>query len=310
MKTSHALLITAFIFIAPFVVAQINFPDGTSQITAGQAQLVSIVVVSPVGTPIANGTALKTAYEAVLGATVDTPILVKVEPGVYDLGTGRIDLLPYVNLEGSGTESTIIQSTQDDSLIGVLDFAGASGAIEICDLTVKHTGTNSGLGIYTDSTMNLKNVVVKFSGTFTSDVFGVYNEGGNLRMSDCKVATAGYAITDGFSGVVGVTNTNANTLEMFDSTVQIVGTGAVFSIAVYNISGSTKLRHCVATVSDVASGSAVGIWTLAGFMLAGLVRLMETLPIISPWMPVKSAWWVAGTGALSPSQIYRKNYFS
>lgn len=278
MKTSHALLIAALIFLAPLVMAQIQFSDQTVQTTAGQPKLLTTIVVSPVGSAIDNGTALKTAYEDISGATADVPILVKVEPGVYDLGTGRIDLLPYVNLTGSGTESTIIQSAQDTALNGVLDFQGGDTVIEIRDLTVEHTGTGSGMGIYNESTMFLKNVHISFSGIFSNFGYGVYNDAGYLRMDGCEISTVGYSGASGAYGVVNITNA----CELFNTTIRIKGASATYAIAAYNISGSTKLRHCVATAQNSTSGIAVGIFSGGGLLVAGASEVAGTN---DPYLP-------------------------
>lgn len=256
MKTSHALLIAALIFITPFVMAQLKFPDGSVQTTAASA-FVSTVIISPVGTPVENGAALKAAYEAIDYATVDEPILVKIEPGIYDLGVDNINLLSYVNLEGSGAESTIIQSALDDAVVGILDHVGQGGAIEIRDLTVKHTGTGSGVGIYNDATMLISDTNVFFTDALVGEVLCVYNVG-YLRMRDCEVATGGYVITEPSLAAFGVLNTGA--CELIGTTIHVNGSGATWAAGVYNASGTTSLRHCVSTAFDATSAEAYGVW--------------------------------------------------
>ena len=107
---------------------------------------------------------------------------------------------------------------------------------------------------------------IEFTGTLAGDVFGVYNNGGFLRMRDCDVSTSGYSITNGSSGVIGVSTTSE--AELFDTAIRLVGSGASYVTAVYNQSGDTTLRNCVATAVDLTSPGAYGIWANTGLMLA------------------------------------------
>ena len=68
-------------------------------------------VVGPVGGPNANGTALLDALSQIpVPIYPSSAVLVKLEPGAYDLGTEALDLLPYMALEGSGRDLTSIIS--------------------------------------------------------------------------------------------------------------------------------------------------------------------------------------------------------
>jgi hypothetical protein len=49
------------------------------------------VLVSPVGTPQQNGTALRNALASITGASATNPYLLKIEPGIYDLGGSAAD---------------------------------------------------------------------------------------------------------------------------------------------------------------------------------------------------------------------------
>ncbi len=60
-------------------------------------------MVGPVeGDPAASGTALLNALSGITGASEANPYLLKVEPGVYDLGTGTLRMKSFVDIEGSG----------------------------------------------------------------------------------------------------------------------------------------------------------------------------------------------------------------
>lgn len=83
------------------------------------AQYIRTVVVSPVpGDVFASGNALLAAYNGVAGANAANRWLVKVEPGVFDLGTQMLQMKPYVDLEGSGRGMTKIRGAGHDSYLG------------------------------------------------------------------------------------------------------------------------------------------------------------------------------------------------
>ncbi|MDQ3928108.1 MAG: hypothetical protein M3328_03060 [Chloroflexota bacterium] len=97
------------------------------------------VVVSPTGTPSENGTALKNALAGITDASETNPYLLKIEPGVYDLGAAPgLVMKPWVDVEGSGEGVTTLTAT------GGVPWAdatvqGASNA-ELRFLSVKNTG--------------------------------------------------------------------------------------------------------------------------------------------------------------------------
>jgi len=61
---------------------------------------------------------IQAAINNITNASATNPYVVKVMPGEYDLGNGStnpIVLKPYVTLEGSGAENTIIKATSSDT---------------------------------------------------------------------------------------------------------------------------------------------------------------------------------------------------
>jgi hypothetical protein len=66
------------------------------------------VLVSPLATPAQSGAALLAALAAIVDASATTPYLLKIEPGVYDLGASTLQMKPYVDIEGSGQAVTIL----------------------------------------------------------------------------------------------------------------------------------------------------------------------------------------------------------
>jgi hypothetical protein len=85
-----------------------------------------------VGTAQENGTALLNALNGITTASATNPYLLKVEPGIYDLGTGTLTMKQFVDVEGSGQRITTISSA-GNTVINWLPFA------ELRLLSVIHT---------------------------------------------------------------------------------------------------------------------------------------------------------------------------
>jgi len=66
------------------------------------------LVVSPVGTALQNGIALLAGVAGTTGASATNPYLVRIEPGLYDLGSQTLKQPAFVDIEGSGTGVTKI----------------------------------------------------------------------------------------------------------------------------------------------------------------------------------------------------------
>lgn len=103
-----------------------------------QPRYVRTVVVSPVGSASANGAALQAALAGITGASAGNPWLLKIEPGVYDVGAAGLVMKPYVDVEGSGELATRLTAPGNASnSIGTVNVADHS---ELRFLTAENTG--------------------------------------------------------------------------------------------------------------------------------------------------------------------------
>src|SRR5918994_356947 len=104
------------------------------------------VVVSPTGTDIENGTALKNALAGITDASATKPYLLYIEPGTYDLGTfgggnlPTIRMKPHVDIQGAGELQTLITSK---SSCGAGSTLYGANDTEVRFLTVRATGTET-----------------------------------------------------------------------------------------------------------------------------------------------------------------------
>jgi len=80
-----------------------------------QKKYANVVVVAKSG---GDYTSPVSALSAITDASSSNPYLVKVMPGLYDLGTSSLQMKSYVDLEGSGPDSTIITTSNYNSNSG------------------------------------------------------------------------------------------------------------------------------------------------------------------------------------------------
>ncbi len=114
----------------------IVFPDGSTQTSVG-VTYARTELVSPAGTPARSGAALLAALAALNDASETAPALIRIEPGVYDLGSQPLQMKPWVDIEGSGQSMTLLKGGVDGLESGVV--VGASNA-ELRLLGVENTG--------------------------------------------------------------------------------------------------------------------------------------------------------------------------
>lgn len=102
--------------------------------------LARTLIVSPVGSDaIVNGAALLASINSIQmispAPSQTDPYLIKIEPGVYDIGTGNIAMNSFVDIEGSGIATTRIlgQGSNQYSVVTLQDDS------ELRFLTVENT---------------------------------------------------------------------------------------------------------------------------------------------------------------------------
>lgn len=72
------------------------------------------VRVSPVvGDPIASGLALRSALAGLASPSSTNRWLLRIEPGIYDIGTAPLQMRSWVDIEGSGIGATTVRGSVD-----------------------------------------------------------------------------------------------------------------------------------------------------------------------------------------------------
>jgi hypothetical protein len=115
------------------------------------------------------------ALAAITSTSADAPVLVKILPGTYDLGSATLQLKEYVDVEGAGSDKTIITSS-------VPNEEGKS-----C-----RTGT---VMMAQNSSLNKLSVVNNGKGNKARNASGVIFNNVNARANDIKVIVGSDALS-------------------------------------------------------------------------------------------------------------------
>jgi hypothetical protein len=192
-----------------------------------------VVNVHPVaGDPIASGNALLSAVAGITDASATKPYVVKVDPGIFNLGTSSLTMKQYVDLEGTGQLATVIQGTgQMTNLNGVIN-AAANAEVRELQVQSQASGNNVSIGI------------------FASNV--------NTSIRDVTiVSTGGTAL----SATYGIRNLDANST-IQGVTITATGGGSVYGMSMVGLSNASApfVRRAVVSVSSSAGGTGYGIY--------------------------------------------------
>lgn len=187
----------------------INYPNGTRQ-TGWYART---VIVSPLGSASENGTQLLDKMAGITTAGNSNPFLVRLEPGIYDIGANTLSVKPYVHLEGSGMDITTIKGNP------VSSFQGSPNGVVACDdytelrwLTVENyggTGDAFAVSMYEASNVRLTDVTAKSTAAaHSAAAIYIYNSKPDFFRVRAEAQGGGtlsaglYAVSSGFSATL------------------------------------------------------------------------------------------------------------
>ena len=213
--------------------------------------------------PLLNGQTLLDTIGSITDASASYPYLVKVEPGIYDLGVNAADesrslqLVPYVDLEGSGEGVTIIRSGGYDSSTGMNrgTVIGASN-VEVRSLTIESDGNPSkrpwysyAVGVYVPAEVDLRmtHVTVKAYDAYGYTI-GIANDGVYI---DPGPVEPGYFIP------AILTLDTVRVFSTFDPALRIPGDNNS-SFGIFN-DGTSQLTMTTSSVFAGGSKVAIGI---------------------------------------------------
>ena len=183
------------------------------------------IFVSGGGTDTANGTALFNALNGISGNSATSPYLLKIEPGIYDLGTNQLTMKSYVDIEGSGENATFIKTVRGagTATSAAAAIVGAANA-ELRNLTLTNTSTSAvGIGFFSTGSgpMRLRNVTLTTTNA-TTTTFGMYvQSSGSVVATQVQVTVT----PSGNSAGIAVNATSGGSLALSSSTFKATGSG-------------------------------------------------------------------------------------
>ncbi|MBI4710657.1 MAG: hypothetical protein HY806_06020 [Nitrospirae bacterium] len=202
-----------------------------------------VVVVALSG---GNFTSPVNAVNSITDASATNPYLVKIMPGVYNIGTNSVQMKEYVDIEGSGETVTKITGNINSAYSGVVN--GASNA-EIRSLTVESTG-----GGGTDPVVIAINN--DHASTKITDIT-VTNSGGSITYG-VYITNASPIMTNVTINVFGVDNNRGIYNQNFSSpvmtNVKITASGGVNNAGIYNY------QFCSPTMTNVTINVSGASW--------------------------------------------------
>lgn len=156
----------------------------------------TVIVVSG-SSPSSNGTNLLAALAAITTASASNPWLLRIEPGIYDLGASQLVAKAYVDIEGSGRDATTITSSaQGNGGPGATVLVYSGTQAEMRDLTVKNTSAGMGRGLYVLSDdFRLTRVDIDVDTVDQSVAVEVVNSSPSLSDVSIKIKTGRWGAT-------------------------------------------------------------------------------------------------------------------
>ena len=232
------------------------------------------IVVSPVGTAEENGAALLAALDGIADNNFSNRYLIKIKPGTYDIGATPLAMKNYVDIEGAGQSTTVIQG-QCESAANDTGLVLGSSYSEMRHLTLRNVcptdstyqcrvvynesidypsfahvtmeayNGSKAYGIYSDEwcVPLLSDVKIKVSDATDSN-HGLYNSNANPRLKDVDIDVGGYGANN-----YGIKSENGSSVDAYNLTVKIFGN--MNSYGIFNSSASTlSMRESVIDGGD------------------------------------------------------------
>lgn len=214
----------------------------------------NVIVVATAG---GDFTSPVDAMNAIVDASASNPYLVKIMPGVYDIGANTVQMKPFVDIEGSGENVTIIQGNPDSQTAGVIN--GASDA-ELRFLKVKNYGTGTwSIGIYNNNAALLLNhMFVEVTGGLNA--VGMYNVSIPTDSLDMRMHSIELIVTGGTT-CYGIYNDRAWYI-LADSSIISKCTGVAVNYGAYNINSPTQFKRT--SLLGMRGGTNYGFYNAGG----------------------------------------------
>ncbi|MFZ4855765.1 MAG: hypothetical protein ACOYL3_05155 [Desulfuromonadaceae bacterium] len=259
-----------------------KLPVGTSSTTvaagnhshSGAVKYAQVVVVAKSGGDSNNPA---NAVAAISDASATKPYLVRVMPGVYDIGNASVVMKPFVEMEGSGDTSVITStaaSVDDWSCdAGTINMANNSA---IRNIKILNTGSVDGLKLASGVVMSN----VKASAENITVITGSKTRRNERNAGVCSQGAAGFATlnnvrleTHNYDGG------HSNAAMVLDDSSMTITNSKLYSTIYGNGGGGIHVLDCV----DGRGGQGIGVTIVTNSHLEGFQESTDS----------GSAFWVS-----------------
>jgi hypothetical protein len=214
-----------------------------------------VVTVNPVaGNTTASGTALRNALAGITDATSAKPYVIRVSPGTYDLGATGLVMKPYVDIEGSGQQNTILRGSGNNTGNTTAVLTGAFPA-ELRDLEVVSVGagfTNSIAVLLSGNSTSLRNVTLVSSNATTT--WGIRCVSADPTLENLNLVISGGTTSYG----IAMTGTGGLAPTIRRAIISLSGATTGYGIHTAQ-SAIPVIRDADISVVSASGGTAVGI---------------------------------------------------
>jgi YVTN family beta-propeller protein len=221
-----------------------------------------IAIVAQSGGNYNNPATAMGAYATWCGTpSASNPCLLKIMPGVYNIGASSVIMQPFIDIEGSGENVTVIQGNNNGAIVN-----GANNS-ELRFLTVRHTGgTSTATAIYnSNASPRITNVSAIASGATDWNAC-IENSGSSPVMTNVSVTSN----VSGDVWCVGISNISSSAPLISNVSMSVSGSGTRI-IGIYNLASSPTIRNSIISITaDTGEGTGVASYT------SGTVRISES----------------------------------
>lgn len=180
---------------------------------------------------------IQSAINSITNASATNPYVVKVMPGVYDLGTGSLQMKEYVDLEGSGPEATLITSSNNNvdggtCTIGTVLMANNTA---VRNIKIENRAPDLGGAYQSIAALVFNNVVAKAEGV--SVLTGSDTVAGGQNNGVCTYGSSAHAILNNVNVETHNNSGQSNPIEFMGGKVTLTNS----KLSGYNTTGSVDI---------------------------------------------------------------------
>lgn len=193
----------------PISTSKLNIGSTAGTVAAGdhnhdglyQKKYANVIVVAKSG---GNFTDPVTAVNSVIGASANNPYLIKIMPGVYDIGQNNIAMKEFVDIEGSGEGITTITG----NLEGTPGLLQGAANCELRFIKIKNTADWQAYGVIVSGPspfIKMNKITIEMNES--SATTAILNNG-DASISDLQIISSNNAIKN--NGTISLTKANIN----------------------------------------------------------------------------------------------------